>query len=80
MAASKDLVPPALPALCGERHVSVDVTGTDFQAATRYESTLASVYTLLEPFCQFFTRTWGGGVWKDILAGLWFVLFFNFLL
>lgn len=71
-------MPPALPALCGETHVSVGVTGTDFQVTARYESTFASVYILLKPFCQFSTRTVGGRV---ILWGLWLnVLVFNFLL
>lgn len=65
-------MPPALPAL------SVSVTGTDFQVATRYESTFASVCTLLKPFCQFSTRTGGEGG-QGILWGLWFLLF-NFLL
>lgn len=41
--------------------VSVVVTGTGLQVATRYESTFASVYILLKPFCQLPTRTWGGG-------------------
>lgn len=60
--------------------VSVVVTGTGLQVATRYESTFASVYILLKPFCQFSTRTWGGGGGQGILWGLWFILFFNFLL
>lgn len=60
-AASKDfLMSPALPALCGERHVSVVLTGTDFQIATRYESTFACVYILLKPFYQFSIRTGEG--------------------
>lgn len=67
-------MPPALPAL------SVSVTGTDFQVVTRYESTFASVCTLLNvQFCQFSTRTGGKGG-QGILWGLWFLLFLNFLL
>lgn len=77
-AVSKDLlVQPALPALCGERQVSVGVTGTDFQVTTRYKSTFASVYILLKRFCQFSRRTVGG---QGILWSLWFVLVFSFLL
>lgn len=79
-AASKDLlVPPALPALCGERRVSAGITGTDSQVATRYESTFASVYILLKPFCQFSTRTGGGGRGYFVRFVVWFVFQFSFI-
>lgn len=63
--------------------VSVLVTGTGLQAATRHESTFASLFILLKPFCQFSTRNWGGGgkEGQGILWGLGVCgLFFNFLL